>query len=304
MRSTSCHRPLCMVIRCCVLISTRTFPCIRILHLREFPPSKSAVCSASANDTRHTVAFMFTDGDSITWDLGNFANPNYDWWASPNRSKVPLAWTFQPMLHELHPYFLDWVLSSASFNDELLVGPSGAGYAYLDKYPDGDARKRFAEWTAANIAKSGMHNMINQIQVGTFNNTVEMELLALPNPPKALFVDEELTLSIKGSAWRLPTQSGDISNTILSSRRHVLSKTFGDVTPDSLRNVLNTAPLAPNSIDGYSIIGAEVWGYGVSDIAAIVANLNTSHVRIVGIGEYVACLKQRVLQDVSFKLFI
>ena len=61
---------------------------------------------------RHTVAFMFTDGDSISWTLGNFLSPAFDWWASPARGSVPIAWTFQPMLQELHPYFMAWVLES------------------------------------------------------------------------------------------------------------------------------------------------------------------------------------------------
>lgn len=49
-----------------------------------------------------------------------------DRWGSPARGSFPLAWTLQPMLHELHPYFLAWLLESKSPQDDLLVGPSGA----------------------------------------------------------------------------------------------------------------------------------------------------------------------------------
>lgn len=257
-----------------------------------------ASCRAASDDTRHTVTFMFTDGDSATWDLGTFSSSAFDWWASPNRSQFPLAWTFQPMLHELHPFFLKWVLDTASSNDELLVGPSGAGYTYLDRYPSSGARARFTSWTAANIARSGLLNMINQIQVGVFNGSLEAELLASAAPPVAIFVDEEVELSIKGDAWRLLNATGAESDTIVTSRRHCLSKTFGDVTPTSLIGILNDAPREPLSPSGYSVIGVEVWGYGVRDIAEVVARLNTSHVRIVGVGEYVACLKERALPRV------
>jgi hypothetical protein len=167
---------------------------------------------------------MFTDGDSLTWDLGNFASPAYDWWGSKWRGTVPIAWTFQPVLQELHPYFLRWVHLNATTNDTLLVGPSGAGYTYLDRYPDGPARARFGAWTSDNIERSGLLNMINQIQVwatfdsavehvqacmlllasahhgarpsqiqvGTFDSAVELEQLALNTPPEALFIDEEV----------------------------------------------------------------------------------------------------------------
>ena len=82
---------------------------------------------------------------------------------------------------------------------------------------------------------------------------------------------------------------------IVSSRRHCLSKTFGYVTPDSLVPILNAAPTDPTSTSGYSVIGVEVWGYGVEDIVGVVGRLNASRVRVVGIDEYVACLKRDAL---------
>jgi hypothetical protein len=91
------------------------------------------VASCSSSGDKHSVAFMFTDGDSLTWDMGNFASSAYDWWGSQRRGKAPIAWTFQPVLVELNPYFLSWVLHNATKNDKLLAGPSGAGYTYLDQ---------------------------------------------------------------------------------------------------------------------------------------------------------------------------
>ena len=155
------------------------------------PALAAPKCTAAAGDTRHTATFMFTDGDSLTWDLGNFASSASDWWGSKWRGTVPIAWTFQPVLQELHPYFLRWVHLNATTNDTLLVGPSGAGYTYLDRYPDGataqhasahhgapphrytyldrypdgPARARFGAWSSDNIERSGLLNMINQIQV-------------------------------------------------------------------------------------------------------------------------------------------
>jgi hypothetical protein len=34
---------------------------------------------------------MFTDGDSLTWDLGNFASPAYDWWGSIASNSILIA---------------------------------------------------------------------------------------------------------------------------------------------------------------------------------------------------------------------
>jgi hypothetical protein len=169
-------------------------------------PNTAPKCTAAAGDTRHTATFMFTDGDSLTWDLGNFASPAYDWWGSKWRGTVPIAWTFQPVLQELHPYFLRWVHLNATTNDTLLVGPSGAGYTYLDRYPGGPARARFGAWTSDNIERSGLLNMINQIQVwATFDSAVEhvqacMQVLTTaPNPPKFRWVPSTVQWSSSSS---------------------------------------------------------------------------------------------------------
>ena len=39
------------------------------------------------------------------------------------------------------------------------------------------ARARFGNWTALNVARAGFTNMVNQIQVGTFSDSVEWEQL-------------------------------------------------------------------------------------------------------------------------------
>ena len=95
------------------------------------PPAPPPKCLADPKDSRHVVAFMFTDGDSITFDIEEFASAHADWWASPKRGRVPITWTFQPVLQELDPVYLAWIKSTASANDTLIVGPSGAGCEYL-----------------------------------------------------------------------------------------------------------------------------------------------------------------------------
>ena len=74
---------------------------------------------------KHMVAFYMTDGDNIAFDLGNFVDPAKDWWRSPSRGQVPIAWSLQPMLQEVHPYFIAWLMSNVTSNDTFIAGPSG-----------------------------------------------------------------------------------------------------------------------------------------------------------------------------------
>ena len=98
----------------------------------------------------------------------------------------------------------------------------------------------------------GLVNMVNQIQLTQFNASVEAEQLELSSPPEALFVDVEKVLTIKGNAQRLIGADGQPTDSIVSSRRHCLSKTFGDVTPAELVKLLNTAsPTTPTAVEGY-----------------------------------------------------
>ena len=51
------------------------------------------------------------------------------------------------------------------------------------------------------------------------------------------------------------------------------------------------------SEDGYSLVGVEVWGYGVTDIRDVVSGLDNSRVRVVNAEDYVACLNEYVVQN-------
>ena len=50
-----------------------------------------------------------------------------------------------------------------------------------------------------------------------------------------------------------------LNRTVVTSRRHCLSRTFGDVTPASLVEALRAAPADPTSPAGFSVVGVEVW---------------------------------------------
>jgi len=216
-----------------------------------------------------------------------FADPAQDWWGSPLRGSVPVAWTFQPMLQELHPLYLAQILAQRTPSDLFIAGPSGAGYAYLDEFPSAAARAAYAAWTRANMARvPQMLNVVNQIQVGVFDAAVEAETVAPPDAPLALFVDEYVQLSLRGRALLL-------NNTVVTSRRHCLA-VWGDVTPATVVPLLNAGSTNSSSDAGYSFIVAEVWSYGLSALVNVSAAVDKGRVQVVGVDEYVSCLRERV----------
>jgi hypothetical protein len=78
------------------------------------------------------LTFTLSDGDQLmmmsTGELGN--------WYSPQRGSLPFNWETQPLLIELAPALLEKFTRSATPNDCLIAGPSGAGYIVPPLTPD------------------------------------------------------------------------------------------------------------------------------------------------------------------------
>ncbi len=88
------------------------------------------------------LTFTLSDGDQLmmmhSGELGN--------WYSPQRGSIPFNWETQPLLTEIAPALLEKYTSTATENDCLIAGPSGAGYIvpplapHLDAYSKETAR--------------------------------------------------------------------------------------------------------------------------------------------------------------------
>ena len=83
---------------------------------------------------RTYVTFTMTDGDNLQYCQHAMRRI----WDTPERGQAPLNWTVSPLLHDAAPAILDYYQRTATPNDLLVVGPSGAGYAYPKVWPDRD----------------------------------------------------------------------------------------------------------------------------------------------------------------------
>jgi len=78
------------------------------------------------------LTFTLSDGDQLMMmngaELGN--------WRSASRGKVPFNWECQPLLVEIAPALLERYQRTATPNDCLIAGPSGAGYVVPPLMPN------------------------------------------------------------------------------------------------------------------------------------------------------------------------
>jgi hypothetical protein len=84
-------------------------------------------------ESRIYVTLTITDGDNLQYAQ----HAMRAMWEDPNRGAVPLNWSTQPLLVDAAPSILHYYQSTASGNDWLTGGPSGAGYMFTDAWPGG-----------------------------------------------------------------------------------------------------------------------------------------------------------------------
>lgn len=82
------------------------------------------------------VSITLSDGDNVQY-MQHYMKKN---WGNGARGRVPMGWTAQPLAADLDPAMSNYYWSTATTNDCLVAGPSGAGYTRLDF------------WGAANVA--------------------------------------------------------------------------------------------------------------------------------------------------------
>ncbi len=74
------------------------------------------------------VSITLSDGDNVQY-MQHTMKMN---WGSTTRGSVPLGWTVQPLLADFDPGMLNYFWSTATTNDCLVAGPSGAGYTRVN----------------------------------------------------------------------------------------------------------------------------------------------------------------------------
>ncbi len=95
-------------------------------------PLWSATTETIKPDTTY-VAFGVSDGDNVGYNLQRLRTT---WWDDPNRGHFPMAFSISPWLHRLAPGAFAYYTSTMTGNENLIMGPSGAGYAYPSDMPD------------------------------------------------------------------------------------------------------------------------------------------------------------------------
>ncbi|MET7660512.1 GxGYxYP domain-containing protein [Streptomyces sp. NPDC005356] len=78
------------------------------------------------------LTLTFGEGDNVQYCQRHMR----DIWDDPKRGAVPVNWTVSPLLADIGPAILAYYQKTATGNDLLIAGPSGAGYTYAGSWPE------------------------------------------------------------------------------------------------------------------------------------------------------------------------
>ncbi|KAK4496448.1 hypothetical protein PRZ48_012428 [Zasmidium cellare] len=77
------------------------------------------------------VSLTWSEGDNIQYCQRHLRHL----WNHPMRGRIPMGWTITPLLADIGPNILNYFQTTATENDALVVGPSGAGYTNPISWP-------------------------------------------------------------------------------------------------------------------------------------------------------------------------
>lgn len=89
---------------------------------------------APALQNKIYVSVTLSDGDNVQY----MQHSMFMQWGTAARGKVPIGWTVQPLLADFDPEMLNYFWSTATTNDCLVAGPSGAGYTRINYWSAGN----------------------------------------------------------------------------------------------------------------------------------------------------------------------
>lgn len=197
------------------------------------------------------VTYVMSEGDNLQYNQHRMRIL----WDDPARGRVPITWTTTPMLLESAPSILSYFQRTATPNDVLTAGPSGAGYIYPTPWPDrtfnifARETKRYMDLTGMDVVYvlnriDGVDIPLDAPKVRAFSEIVQ---------PKGLLLG-----------------FGDSSKSIVHRGGMLESTVRGTGSPDGVRQALRSAAQGwSGETPRFLAIGVLAWSTTPSDLAAI-----------------------------------
>ncbi len=127
----------------------------RTINVPEMPPPPPL-------QNKVYVSLILSDGDNIQY-MQHVMKMD---WSTPARGSIPIGWTVSPLAGDVDPGMLNYYWSTATTNDCLISGPSGAGYAHIENWSFANVNA-FSKATSPYLQRAGLRIITIWDQVST-----------------------------------------------------------------------------------------------------------------------------------------
>jgi len=129
----------------------------RTIHVPAMPPIPPL-------QNKVYVSFILSDGDNIQY-MQHVMKID---WATAARGSIPIGWTSSPLAADVDPGMVNYFWSTATTNDCLISGPSGAGYAHIENWSIANIMA-FAKVSSPYLQRAGLRviTVWDQVSSGT-----------------------------------------------------------------------------------------------------------------------------------------
>jgi hypothetical protein len=217
-------------------------------------PNESA--AITANPAKHYVSFIRSDGDNIQTWFGTFPFSTDDMAAT--RGNFPMGWSIQPSLTDIAPNIIADVYKTAKGGDYFVAAVSGMGYMYPNTFP------RLADFVGSLdiYLKRADLNLVQILDSGPSQKVIEY-YSRIPSLKGGIYAYGNKYIGGNGSVYWSANGKPFVS----------FRESLWDVSPEYMANRINSFPVNPSDISGYSLINLHPWSMTYNDVKATVSLL-------------------------------
>jgi hypothetical protein len=203
------------------------------------------------------VSLIISDGDNIQY-MQHVMKMD---WNLAARGTFPIGWTITPLASEMDPAMLSHYLSTATPNDCLISGPSGAGYTHMQNWGAANLAA-FTKTSRSYLERSGLRVITIWEQV----NTGIARSFATNCP----------------SLWGLTDQSGGTYTSVNQGLRTLgLTVAYSSDTNAIYSGITNAAAGWNGTAPMFLAAQANVWDVGPNQLRGIAGLLDTNKYVVV-----------------------
>lgn len=236
-------------------------------------------------EAKHYVCIVCSDGDNIQALSNTLAVQ--DKYFTAKRGDFPMGWNISPSAVDIQPSLQKYIYRNTGDRDYFVAAVSGQGYVYPSQYPD---LADFCGRMATYLKRADLQTL--QILDTKVDKDVMEYYSRIPGLQGVQYMVGDYYAAEGGSVYW--SENGMPFVTCRLSL-------WEPETAQSLAAKINSYPVNPNSIEGYTLVNLHPWSRSYADVAAMVAALDAD-VEVVTSEQFFQLIRENVPHtDVSLK---